>query len=81
MPKKRRTTKAIKRLRKDEPLPLQRIAEMRDAEERFSLLVEGTPDYAMFLLEPKEGLISYWSSGAEKVFGWSAKEALGARRK
>lgn len=76
MPKKPRTANSSKRLRKDEPLSLKRITEMRDAEERFRLLVEGTPDYAMFLLQP-DGTIIYWSSGAEKVFGWRAKEAVG----
>lgn len=49
---------------------------LRKSEERFRLLVEGTPDYAMFLLDP-ENIITYWSSGAEKVFGWSAAEAIG----
>ncbi|MDQ6809491.1 MAG: PAS domain S-box protein [Verrucomicrobiota bacterium] len=49
---------------------------LEDAEEKFRLLVEGTPDYAMFLLNP-ENVITYWSSGARKVFGWSAEEAVG----
>lgn len=49
---------------------------MRRVEERFRLLVEGAPDYAMFLLDP-QNKITYWSSGAEKVFGWSAAEATG----
>ena len=52
--------------------------ETRDIEERFELLVEGTPDYAMFLLDP-DNKITYWSSGAEKVFGWNAEEAVGQR--
>ncbi len=30
----------------------------------------------MFLLDP-DNTITYWSSGAEKVFGWSAEEAIG----
>lgn len=53
-----------------------RMEEIRRAEERFRLLVEGTPDYAMFLIDP-ENKISYWSGGAEKVFGWRAEEAVG----
>ena len=48
----------------------------RRSEERFRLLVEGTPDYAMFLLD-QQNRITYWSSGAERVFGWSAAEAIG----
>jgi two-component system CheB/CheR fusion protein len=54
----------------------QAQARAREAEERFRLLVEGTPDYAMFLLD-SENAITYWSSGAERVFGWSAEEAVG----
>lgn len=49
---------------------------LRGSEELYRLLVEGTPDYAMFLLDP-ENRITYWSAGAEKVFGWGAKEAIG----
>ena len=53
-------------------------AALLESEERYQLLVEGTPDYAMFLISP-ENQIVYWSSGAEKVFGWSAEEAIGQR--
>ena len=49
---------------------------LRESEERFRLLIEGAPDYAMFLLDPGNCII-YWSTGAERVFGWSAKEAIG----
>jgi PAS domain S-box-containing protein len=48
----------------------------RESEERFRLLVEGTPDYAMFLLD-LENRITYWSIGAERVFGWTSEEAIG----
>ena len=47
-----------------------------ESEERFRLLIDGAPDYAMFLLDPGNQII-YWSAGAERVFGWSADEALG----
>ena len=49
---------------------------LRESEERYRLLVEGAPDYAMFLIDPAN-VITYWSSGAERVFGWSAEEAVG----
>ena len=49
---------------------------LSESEERFRLLVEGARDYAMFLIDP-ENQITFWSSGAEKVFGWSASEAVG----
>ena len=48
----------------------------REIEERFRLLVEGAPDYAMFLLDP-DNTITFWNAGAEKVFGWGAEEAVG----
>jgi two-component system CheB/CheR fusion protein len=49
---------------------------LRTSEERFRLLVEGARDYAMFLLD-STGEIVFWSSGAERVFGWTQKEAIG----
>jgi two-component system CheB/CheR fusion protein len=51
---------------------------LRASDERFRLLMEGAKDYAMFLLETDD-VISYWSEGAERVFGWSAAEAVGQR--
>ncbi|HEX8077075.1 MAG TPA: PAS domain S-box protein, partial [Chthoniobacterales bacterium] len=45
-------------------------------EERFRVLVEGARDYAMFLLDPKN-VITFWSAGAERVFGWTREEAIG----
>jgi PAS domain S-box-containing protein len=50
--------------------------ESRASEERFRLLVEGARDYAMFLLD-RDNTITFWSSGAERVFGWSQEEAIG----
>ena len=49
---------------------------LRESRERFHLLVDGARDYAMFLIEP-DNRISYWSAGAERIFGWSAEEAVG----
>ncbi|MEY2558886.1 MAG: two-component system, LuxR family, sensor kinase FixL [Verrucomicrobiota bacterium] len=48
----------------------------RESKERFRLLVEGARDYAMFLLDP-ENAITFWSAGAERVFGWTQEEAIG----
>ncbi|MEO5722309.1 MAG: PAS domain S-box protein, partial [Chthoniobacterales bacterium] len=52
--------------------------ELRVSDERFQLLVEGAPDHAMVLLD-QDATITFWSAGAEKVFGWSAEEAVGQR--
>ncbi|HEY3664290.1 MAG TPA: PAS domain S-box protein, partial [Chthoniobacterales bacterium] len=54
----------------------ERSDALAESEERFRLLIEGAPDYAMFMLDPANRII-YWSAGAERVFGWSADEALG----
>jgi PAS domain S-box-containing protein len=50
--------------------------ESRASEERFRLLVEGAKDYAMFLLD-RANMITFWSAGAERVFGWTQQEAMG----
>lgn len=54
----------------------ERSGTLEAAQERFRLLVEGARDYAMFLLDP-QNTITYWSQGAERVFGWTRGEALG----
>jgi two-component system CheB/CheR fusion protein len=54
----------------------QAEAARSESDERFRLLVEGARDYAMFLLDP-DNRITFWSRGAERVFGWSEAEALG----
>ena len=51
---------------------------LRQTQERFGLLIEGAKEYAMFLLDVKQR-ITFWSSGAERVFGWTAKEAVGKK--
>ena len=49
---------------------------LRASEERFRLLIEGARDYAMFLLAPGN-VITFWSAGAERIFGWTQEEAVG----
>lgn len=39
-------------------------------------LVDGVSDYAIFVCDP-EGIIVSWNIGAEKIFGYSAEEAIG----
>jgi PAS domain S-box-containing protein len=51
-------------------------AALQQSQERFRLMVEGARDYAMFLLNP-ENVITFWSAGAERVFGWTQEEAIG----
>lgn len=49
---------------------------LSESEERYRLLVEGARDYAIFLLDPSN-TIMHWNSGAERIFGWTAEEAIG----
>jgi two-component system, chemotaxis family, CheB/CheR fusion protein len=50
--------------------------ELLSTQQRYRLLVEGAPEYAMFIIG-LDNRISYWSPGAERIFGWSAEEAVG----
>jgi PAS domain S-box-containing protein len=52
------------------------VAELRDTEERFRILVEGTRDHALLLLDP-HGRVQSWNPGAERLFGWKESEILG----
>jgi PAS domain S-box-containing protein len=47
-------------------------------EEQFRLLVEGAEQYAMLLLD-EDNLITFWSRGAKKLFGWSSEQAEGKK--
>jgi PAS domain S-box-containing protein len=46
------------------------------SEKRLRLLMEGVQDYALCFLD-REGRVSGWSAGAERVTGWSRSEAEG----
>jgi PAS domain S-box-containing protein len=50
--------------------------ELRLSEERFRLLVQGVPDYAIVMLDP-DGRISSWNSGAEQINGYKSSEIIG----
>jgi PAS domain S-box-containing protein len=46
--------------------------------EQFRLMVENATEYAIFGVD-LEGSIRTWNAGAERVFGWAADEAVGAK--
>ena len=50
--------------------------EVAASEERFRLLVEGTREYAIFMLDP-DGRVASWNSGAERIKGYRADEIIG----
>ena len=49
---------------------------LRESEEQYRLLVEGTRDYAIFMLDT-EGQVVSWNQGAENIKGYSADEVIG----
>jgi PAS domain S-box-containing protein len=54
----------------------ERTEDLRASEERFRLLVEGTKDYAIFLLDPTGRIVS-WNPGAERIKQYRAEEIIG----
>jgi PAS domain S-box-containing protein len=50
---------------------------LREAEERFGLLVEGVQDYGILMLDPG-GRVQSWNSGAQRIHGHRADEIVGA---
>ena len=50
--------------------------QLRHSEESFRLLVDNVRDYAINWLDT-EGRIATWNAGAERLYGWSAAEAMG----
>jgi PAS domain S-box-containing protein len=49
---------------------------LRESEERLRLMIEGTQDYAFFMLDP-QGRVATWNTGAQQINGYRAKEILG----
>ena len=50
--------------------------QLEESQERLGLLIEGVQDYAIYMLDP-QGVIISWNTGAERVKGYKAEEALG----
>jgi PAS domain S-box-containing protein len=54
----------------------RRRAALEESERRFRLLVDSVQDYAIAMLDPG-GRVRSWNSGAERLHGYAAQEALG----
>ena len=52
------------------------LESLRASEERFRIMVESVQDYAIFMLD-RNGYISSWNLGAERLKGYSADEIIG----
>ena len=50
--------------------------DLQRAEEHFRLLVEGTTDYAIFMLDV-DGMVVSWNPGAERILGYRKDEIIG----
>lgn len=49
---------------------------LRESQERFRLLVDGVRDYAIYMLD-RQGRITNWTAGAERIHGFRAEDILG----
>jgi PAS domain S-box-containing protein len=52
------------------------LAQLRESEQRFRLLVDNVKDYAILLMSP-EGIVSSWNAGAQRIKGYLAEEIVG----
>jgi len=49
---------------------------LRESEQRYTLLVDGVTDYAIYMLDP-DGIITNWNRGAERIKGYRSEEIVG----
>src|ERR1700678_2851895 len=49
---------------------------LQESEEKYRILLDGVQDYSIFMLGP-QGQVASWSTSAERMKGYSAKEILG----
>jgi PAS domain S-box-containing protein len=54
----------------------ERTAELQASEEKFRLLVDGTKDHAIFMLDPGGRVVS-WNPGAQRIKQYTAGEIIG----
>ena len=49
---------------------------LSESERRYSLLVDGVTDYAIYMLDPS-GVVTNWNRGAQRIKGYRAEEIVG----
>jgi diguanylate cyclase (GGDEF)-like protein/PAS domain S-box-containing protein len=49
---------------------------LRDSEEKYRMLLDGVQDYAIFMLDPQGGVMS-WNAGAQRIKGYTAEQIIG----
>ncbi|HTO65810.1 MAG TPA: PAS domain S-box protein, partial [Bradyrhizobium sp.] len=49
---------------------------LRESEKRYSVLVNGVTDYAIYMIDP-DGIVTNWNRGAQRVKGYSTGEIVG----
>jgi PAS domain S-box-containing protein len=54
----------------------RQVAALQASEERFRLLVDGTKEYAIFMLDPTGRIVS-WNPGAERIKQYPASQIIG----
>jgi PAS domain S-box-containing protein len=52
------------------------LAQLRDSERHFKLLVQSVTDYAIYMLGP-DGIVASWNAGAEHIKGYKPHEIMG----
>jgi len=49
---------------------------LRESEQRYSMLVDGVTDYAIYMLDPN-GVVTNWNRGAQRIKGYRTEEIIG----
>jgi len=49
---------------------------LRESEQRYSVLIEGVTDYAIYMVNPN-GVVTNWNRGAERITGYRTEEIVG----
>src|SRR5271166_575770 len=49
---------------------------LRESEQRYSVLVDGVTDYAIYMVDPN-GLVTNWNRGAQRIKGYPTGEIVG----